>query len=168
MPDTRVELDASIELAWSELESFLEGITKDTATAHDSNGWTVKDHVTHMLTWGASVAVMFRGGCRHQALGISEDFYSKASFEEINEVIRQREAHLSLSEAIQRLRETHTQLLVGVASLPDGDLGRTVRDVFPLAPRTDDRRVVDFIRENTAAHYSEHLPWMRKLVQWPA
>ncbi|MFZ1946420.1 MAG: ClbS/DfsB family four-helix bundle protein [bacterium] len=165
MPDTRAQLDAAIESAWSELDSFLAAIAEGTATAHDSNGWTVKDHVTHMAIWGDSAAVLFRGGSRHQALGITEDFYSKASFDEINDVIRRREADLPLDQAVQQLRETHSQLLAAVESLSDIDLDRTVRDVFPLAPRSDNRRVVDFIYENTAAHYSEHLPWMRRLVQ---
>jgi hypothetical protein len=168
VPDTRVELAAGIDSAWSEVDSFLAEVTEEGATAQDSNGWTVKDHVTHMAVWGDSVAVLFRGGHRHEALGISESYYSRASFDDINEVVRQREGHLSLSQAVQRLREMHNELMARVRSLPDADLARPVRDVFPLAPRTDDRRVVDFIHENTAAHYAEHLPWMRKLVRRPA
>jgi hypothetical protein len=162
---TRGELDAAIESAWSELESFLAGVTEEGATARDSSGWTLKDHVTHIAVWADSVAVLFRGGSRHEALGISKRLYAKASFDEINEIIRQREAHLSLSDAVHRLRQVHNALMRAVRTLPDADLPRRVRDVFPLAPRKDERRVIDFILDNTAAHYSEHLPWMRKLVQ---
>ena len=168
MPASRAELHAEIDTAWSELYTFLAELVEATAAAKDANGWTVKDHVTHMAIWGDSVAVLFRGGYRHEALGISEDVYSKASFDEINEIIRQREGRVALSQAIRLLRDVHGELMRGVESLTDADLGRAVRDVFPLAPRTDDRLVADFIHENTAAHYSEHLPWMRKLVNGPA
>ena len=168
MPASRVELHAEIDSAWSELDTFLAEVAEATQPPKDASGWTVKDHVTHMAIWGDSVAVLFRGGYRHEALGISEDLYSKASFDEINEIIRQRESRITLSQSIRLLRDIHGELMRGVESLPDADLGKTVRDVFPLAPRTDDRRVVDFIHENTAAHYSEHLPWMRRLVEGPA
>ena len=168
MPASRAELHAEIDTAWSELDIFLAEVVEATPAAKDANGWTVKDHVTHMAIWGDSVAVLFRGGYRHEALGISEDVYSTASFDEINEIIRQREGRIALSQAIRLLRDMHGELMRGVESLPDADLGRAVRDVFPLAPRTDDRFVADFIHENTAAHYSERLPWMRKLVKGPA
>ncbi len=166
--NAQAQLDAAVQSAWSDLETFLAMVKDNDATARDAKGWTVKDHVTHMAVWGDSVAVLFRGGSRHEALGIEEDFYSTASFDQINEIIRQRESHLSLSQSIDRLREVHRELMKGVHSLPEADLARTVRDVFPLAPRTDDRRVVDLILENTAAHYIEHLPWMKELVVGPA
>lgn len=165
---TQNEFNAAVQSAWSELESFLVKVGEDDAAVRDAGGWTVKDHVTHMAVWADSVAVLFRDGFRHEALGIDEGLYSRASFDEINEIIRRREGHLSLNQAIQHLREVHTGLMSQVRSLSDADLARPVREYFPLAPRADDRRVVDFIRENTAAHYSEHLLWMRELVLRPA
>jgi hypothetical protein len=164
----RTHLDEEIETSWSELESFLREPEVEGSTSRDGAGWTVKDHLTHMAVWADSVAVLFRDGFRHQALGIDEGLYSAASFEEINEIIRQREASLSFAQAVDRLRNAHNAIVSGYKGLSESELAAAVRDVFHTAPRTDDRQVSAFIHENTAAHYSEHLPWMRRLAQGPA
>ena len=74
-PSSPAKLSSAIDKAWSELQGFLSSITPAQASRQDANGWTIKDHVTHMAVWEASVAILFRGGRRHDALGIDEAFY---------------------------------------------------------------------------------------------
>lgn len=71
--------------------------------------------------------------------------------------------HLSRDEATASLRQSHNALLEGIRPLSDADLNRTVADFFPQAPRDDDRRVIDFIYENSAGHFAEHLEWMQAI-----
>lgn len=179
-PSSTGKLIGAIDKAWSELQGFLSRITPVQASRQDTNGWTIKDHVTHMAVWEASVDILFRGGRRHDALGIDEAFYlttgqghllgpqrpteKDASFDQINEVIRTRHQDLTLSEALTMLRDVHKGLVVNARSLTDGDLLTTVSDFFPLAPRGDDRSMAIFILANTADHYVEHLQWMKNLV----
>jgi hypothetical protein len=162
---TLTELMDAIQSAWSDLESFLAGVDDKDASMKDANGWTVRDHVTHIAVWEDSVAVLFRGGKRHQALGIDEALYAEASFDEINDVIKLAQEHLSLAQAVELMHRMHAGLMDDVRRLPDADLVTTVRYHFPNAPQSDKRRVIDFISENTAAHYEEHLPWMREIVK---
>lgn len=162
--DTLADLLLAIESSWAPLEPFLAGLTEKQATLQDDQGWTVRDHVTHMAVWEESVAVLFHGKPRHEALGIDEDFYADASFDEINEIIRKRNPSMPLGQALAEWKRVHHDLMAWVRSLSDTELTRRVRDFFPQAPRTDDRLVIDFLHENTAAHIDEHLPWMRAIV----
>ena len=123
--------------------------------------------MTHLAVWEDSVAILFRGKPRHEALGIDEAFYAEASFDQINEVIRGRHQHMPLRQVIELLKQVHQPLMARVRALSDAELNRTARDFFPQAPRTDNRQVIDFIYENTAAHYTEHLPWMRARREGP-
>jgi hypothetical protein len=165
---TLSELKLVIDNAWSDLEAFLAGVTEQQLSIQDDRGWTVTDHVTHMAVWEDSVAILFRGKPRYEALGVEESYYSQASFDQINERIRQRMGHIPTAKAVEELRQVHQTLMTSLGGLADADLGRSVRDYFPTAPRTDDRRVVDFIYENTAHHFTEHLGWMRALLKMTA
>jgi hypothetical protein len=179
-PSSPDRLSSAIDKAWSELQSFLSSITPAQASRHDANGWAIKDHVTHMAVWEASVAILFRGGHRHDALGIDEAFYlatglghllgpqrpteKDASFDQINEVIKTRHQDLPLSEALTMMSDAHKGLMVNARSLTEANLQTTVSDFFPQAPRGDDRTMATFILDNTASHYLEHLQWMKDLV----
>lgn len=163
-PTTTRELVLSIDSAWKDLLSFLSDVTPVQASARDSAGWSVKDHVSHMAVWEDSVAVLFRGGHRHEALGIEESAYAGADFDEINEFIRGRFETLPHHQAIQQLERVHTDFMSHLRALTDPDLKSPVREFFPRAPRADDRPLTSLIWDNTAGHFTEHLEWMRKLV----
>jgi len=158
------ELITAIDSAWEELLSFLHTVVSSHVSTRDDNGWTVKDHVTHIAVWEDSVSILFRGGLRHEALGIDESSYLVSSFDQINEVIRERFKAIPLTQAIRQLEEVHSELMTRVTALSEADLKTTVRDYFPQAPRTDDRPMMTFIYDNTADHFIEHLQWMRELL----
>jgi hypothetical protein len=155
---------ASIDAAWKDLHSFLAAVTPDWASRQDQAGWSVKDHVTHLAVWEDSVAILFRGGHRHDALGMEEAFYTAASFDEINEVIKVRFEGTTLQEAIRNLEEAHRQLVGHLRTLRDADLNANAREFFPQAPGNDDRSLASLIWDNTGGHFTEHLEWMRDIV----
>lgn len=160
---TVADFDRALAAAWSDLASFLAGLNEADLLAEDAAGWTIKDHLTHLVAWEDSVAALFRGRQRHQGLGIDADFYAQASFDEINDVIMQAQRHLTLGQALASLRQSHDALLAGIHSLSDADLQRTVADLFPQAARDDDRQVSEVIDGNSAGHFAEHLEWMQAI-----
>lgn len=162
--NTQAELTRAIEASWSELEAFLSETTEDESNLRDEQGWTVADHVSHMAAWGDSVAILFEGRPRHEALGIDEADYLNASFDEINELIRRNRGEFSLQEAVVDLSRTHRNLLEHLANMTERELQEEVRTFFSAAANTDRNRVLDLVFANTANHYSEHLEWMRTLV----
>jgi hypothetical protein len=161
---TLAELVAAIDSAWEELLSFLHTVRSSQESTRDDNGWTVKDHVTHIAVWEDSVAILFRGGLRHEALGMDAASYTTSSFDQINEVIRGQFETIPLAHAIRQLEQVHSELMTRVMALSEADLKTSVRDYFPQAPRTDDRPMITFIYDNTADHFIEHLSWMRELL----
>lgn len=163
-PSNPGELSTAIDKEWTELQAFLSGVTDEQGKRHDANGWTITDHVTHIAVWEDSVAVLFRGGRRHDALGIDEAFYKDASFDEINEAIKSRHQNVALSEALTLLTHVHAGLMLFARPMTNDQLQTTVSDFFRLAPRGDDRTMATFIFDNTAGHYLEHLQWMKDLI----
>ena len=157
---------ASIDAAWKDLHSFLAAVTPDQASKRDQAGWSVKDHVTHLAAWEDSVVILFRGGRRHEALGIEEPFCAAASLNEINEVIKVRLEGTALQEAIRTLEGAHRQLMGHVRTLRDADLNAKVREFFPQAPSKDDRLLASLLWDLTGRHFTEHLEWMRDLVSY--
>lgn len=77
---------AAIDAAWQDLRLFLAAVTPSQASKRDQACWSVQDHVEHLAVWEDAVAILFRGGRRHEALGIEEPFYTAGSFDEINEL----------------------------------------------------------------------------------
>jgi len=163
-PSTKSALTKAVDEAWAELQAFLGSLTEEDASRQDNNGWTVRDHATHMALWEDSVAVLFRGGQRHEALGIEEAFFKEATFDQINAIVKERYSHLQLGEAVAQLTQVHHALMAEVRALSEAQLAATVRAFFPQAPREDDRRMIDFIYWNTADHFTEHLTWMQSLT----
>ena len=155
---------ASIDAAWKDLHSFLAAVTAGQASKQDRAGWSVKDHVMHLAIWEDSVLILFRGGRRHEALGIEEAFYTGGNFDEINEVIKVRLEDVALQEAIRNLEETHRQLMGHLKTLRDADLNVKARAFFPQALKNDHRSLAFLIWDNTGGHCTEHLEWMRDLV----
>ena len=155
---------ASIDAAWQNLHAFLAAVTPDQASKRDQAGWSVKDHVTHLAVWEDSVAILFRGGCRHEALGIEEPFYAASSFDEINEVIKIRLESTTFPEAIRNLEIAHRQLMGQLRTLGNADLNEKARELFPQAPRNDERPLASLVWDNTGRHFIEHLEWLHALV----
>jgi len=124
----------------------------------------VKDHVAHLAVWEDSVAILFRGGRRHEALGIEETLFTAGDIDEINEVIKVRLGGTTLQEAIRNLEQAHQQLMGHLQTLSAAELNAKACDFFPQAPRNDDRPLASLIWANTGGHYTEHLEWMRDLV----
>ncbi len=154
----------SIDAAWEDLRSFLAAVTPDQALKRDQAGWSVKDHVVHLAAWEDSVDILFRGGFRHEALGIEESFFAAGNIDEINEVIKVRLEGTTPEEALRSLEGTHERLMGHLSTLRDADLEAKAREFFPQAPRNDERLLAALIWANTGGHFAEHLAWMRDLV----
>ena len=161
----KAELLAEIDKAWVALNSHLGHLSDAQMTAiYDENGWTVKDHLTHMTAWEDSVAFLLQGRPRHKALQVEESLFAGGSFDDMNSVIQQQRKGLSVDQAIAQLRSTHDKLMRALQPLTETDLERPLRHFLPGSPTSDERSVAELIRDNTADHFSEHLTWIRTLV----
>jgi len=162
----KTEFLLEIETAWTALQAALAGFSDSEMTGpQDQEGWTVKDHLTHITAWEASVISFLQGRPRHEGLGVDESVYSNSSFDDINAVIQRQRMELPLDQATAQLQATHRRLMDLLEPLTDADLALPLRAFLPSSPADDRRRAIDIVRDNTSAHFSEHLAWIEALGQ---
>ncbi len=158
------ELMAEIESAWNNLQAYLAELTDEQMTAlRDHAGWSVKDHLAHLVAWEESIAALFEDRPRHAALGIDEALFSGGSFDAMNAAIREQRKDLPLGQVIAELHSTHERLLKWLRPLSDEELMQPAGSFFASAQESDDRSVAELILDNTADHFSEHLGWIKAL-----
>ena len=161
----KADLVEEIGSAWMELGSYLAGLSEAQVTSIvDGEGWTVKDHITHITAWEESVISFLQGRPRSEGLGVDKELYSRGSFDDINAAIREQRKGLSLEEATGRMHATHLRLLAVLDHLSDEDLVQPLRHFLPASSAEDHRRAIDLIRDNTSGHHMEHLSWIQTLV----
>ncbi len=162
---TVTELRAEIAMAWEELWAYLSGLAPGQLTGlYDAEGWTVKDHLTHLVAWEQSVISMFEGQPRHLGLGVDQALYEADEFDPINAAIQQQRKDVPLEAALDQLRGTHAELMRHLESTSDSELNRPAGEVFPQVVPGEQRTPGRIVFDNTAEHFREHLEWIRTLV----
>ncbi len=166
---TKAELIATIEHAWPTLNTALDRLTPSQLTQKDTEGWTVKDHVTHIAAWERSVVFLLQGKPRHAGLDVSPAVYEQGDEDAINAVIQQQHSTLSWNDALTQLRNVHRQMMTLLGSLSDADLQQPYRYYLPDEPGDGDGPpAINVIYGNTAGHFGEHQEWIAALVKEPA
>ena len=169
MPEhTKAELLSEIESSWSKLNAALDRLSEAQLTnPTDAEGWSVKDHLTHMAAWERSMVFMLQGKPRHEGLGVDEALYLNGDDDEINAAIQKKFNDMSPAEALAELRNVHNQLMNLLDGLSDEDLQKPYSHYLPNEPgERDNNPVLHKIHSNTANHFNEHLGWIQSLIMW--
>jgi hypothetical protein len=163
---TKAHLIEDINRSWLALNDALDNLSEDQLTnIHDAEGWSAKDHITHMAAWERSVVYFLQGKPRHEGLGVGEELYLNDSEDDINAAVREQKKDLSLAEARAELNGVHRQLLDLLAPMTDIDLRKSHHEYLPDEPGDDDGRpAFDVIYGNSASHFTQHLAWIKTLV----
>jgi uncharacterized damage-inducible protein DinB len=141
----RAEVLDRLERSWRELAAAQSDLDEARLTATGPDGWSVKDHLTHLARWEEYLLAVLEGGDGRAALGVSED--EEGNEDLINGRLQRRDAGMSLAEARQLLRETHDRVFALLRTLDGSDL-------------ISHRR---HIEGNTSGHYEQHAGWIREL-----
>jgi len=158
---------ADIEEGWTNLNSFLDTLTHDQTTVlRDPQGWSVKDHITHMTAWERSILLFLQNQPQHVGLEVDETLFSNQSEDEINAVIFQRNKDIPLADVLRNFHRVHQLLLSLLASFNDADLLRPNSFYVPDgSEEEDDSHVLDLVNGNTCEHFREHLSWIKTLIE---
>lgn len=163
---TMTQLRADIDSAWDDMWAYLSGLTEEQLTGlRDGEGWTVKDHLTHLVAWEQSVMALLQGQPRHVGLGIEEALYAAGSFDPINAAIQQQRKDIPLEAAMAQLRSAHADLMRRLDPLSDEELNRPAGELFPEVSAGGTRSLARIVFDNTAEHFLEHLEWIRALCE---
>ena len=160
---TRDELLNNIHDGFHEFMSYLDTLSEADFTAHtDAAGWTVKDHIMHLVVWEDGMWPLLNRQSRREHMGLSQDVWQSGDFDAMNAVIQGQHRDKPLDEVMQEFRHIHQRLIAKIESLTDADLQRPYKDYQPGT--THDSPVIDTIISDTYDHYAEHRPWIEAIV----
>jgi hypothetical protein len=159
-PNTVEELVARIDAAWEALDAQIAGYGDRLMTGPvDHAGWTIRDHLAHLVAWEASVVGILRDGqTQDVTMGVDRVLWEAGDLDAVNEQIRQRTADQSLAEVMADLRATHRELLAVLDTVTIGRLGERWADAVGDASRAPS--LMQKVLGNTVEHYPEHGEWI--------
>ncbi|HEV8575185.1 MAG TPA: ClbS/DfsB family four-helix bundle protein [Dehalococcoidia bacterium] len=165
-PANKAELEEHLRDAWAQLQSTLDSLTDEQMTERTDNvGWTVKDHLAHLVVWEQGIIALLKREPRYPAMGVDVATVQRTNeWGVLNQILRVQHQSDGLADVRDRLGQTHEELVAIVASLEPGDLLKTYSHYQPDEPGDDSGEpVLRWVIGNSSGHYLEHLPWMRKL-----
>ncbi len=165
-PSNKAEFQDQLQQSWSELQRTLDGFTEEQMTQRtDQVGWTVKDHLSHLVSWERGIIALLKKEQRWQAMGLDPDVVRRRTEDELNQVMRDRDSAVTLAEVRGRLEQAQEELTALVGSMDPEDLLRTYSHYQPEeSGKGSTAPVLGWVVGNSSAHYQEHLPWIRDLA----
>lgn len=162
-PTNLAELQAFTEDAWSSLVRYVDAMPEEARVVHaDAAGWTVKDHVAHVMRWDqATLASMNEGVPYQQTLGIPDDEWTGEDFDPMNERIRQQRLDRSWDEVREERDRTFAGISAMIARLTPEELG-TPGGYSGLGASVDP--LIEVLANYQGEHYREHLGYIRAIV----
>ncbi len=163
-PVSRMELLGKIEEGWNAFQSYLKTLTDDQLTKlTDAQGWTVKDHLTHLVVWEDGVYALLEKQPRAEWMGLDSQTLASGDYDKMNAIIQQHEKDKPLAEVLKQSQEVHQRLVNKIKMLTDADLTRPCREFQSDSSSTTP--IINLISGNTYGHYEEHQPWIEAIVK---
>ena len=153
-----------MEDGWNALQAYLKTLTNDQLTGlTDAKGWTVKDHITHLVVWEDGMNALLAKQPLAESMGLDAQTWASGDFDRQNAVIQQHHKDKPVAEILKKFQEVHQRLVNKIQSLRDDDLMRPYRDF--QANSSSDNPVINTIIGNTYGHYEEHRPWIEAIIK---
>lgn len=97
-------------------------------------------------------------------MGLEPEEAKGLDFDQINDLVKRRHAHLSLQEALAFFQEAHRRMIETLNEMSDEDLYRPYQEFVPAGSGSRQDPVIGWIIGNTYEHFDEHLGYIRVLV----
>ncbi len=128
----------------------------------DAAGWTVKDHVAHLVIWErAEIALLLHGTPLDQSTVMPDAIWGSGDFDRMNEWNRKSAVNISPAGIRAERDKVFEKLFEVVAELTEGDLARPVRD-FGL--EYSDRTMLAVCADFYGDHFEEHRRCVEQIV----
>jgi hypothetical protein len=118
-----------------------------------------------MSVWELGIVELLNHRPRFEAMGVGQAVSDGKDQDEINDLIYQQHARLSLGEVMEMFQGAHRQMLETLGKLRDEDLYKPYSSYVPGGK--DDRKdpVFGWIVGNTFEHYDEHHEYIKDLIR---
>jgi hypothetical protein len=164
-PKTKEELLERIHAAREGLEKAISLMGPEELDEVLEGGWSIKDHLTHLAAWELGVAELLQRRSRFAAMGVEEVLERHPSEDELNAVLFQRNAGMTVSEAMAFFHAAHQQMLAALGALKTEDLFRPYADFISDAAADDtppQDPVIQWVIGNTYEHFDLHRGYLEK------
>jgi hypothetical protein len=169
-PANKDEFLHHLNRAWIRLEQTLDTYSEEQMTERtDQVGWTVKDHLAHLVSWEEGIIALLRKEPRWEAMGVTpalaETRLEDDNEDQLNQHLRDQMQTLSLGEVRERLRAANAELTSVVEAMDAEELLKGYSHFAPDEPGEETGRpVLGWVVGNSSGHYDEHLPWIQELA----
>jgi hypothetical protein len=160
---TKDELLHHLSTDRQQLEQAISGLSEEELTRPGPEGWSVKDHLAHIVVWEKSGLALIAGEDRAAAVGIDWDLYENGEPDVQNDVIYQQHKDRSLDDVLAEFRQVRAKTIEAVSALSDDDL-RKPYSAYQPSDSDNETPVIDYIIGNSTEHDLEHLEWIEQLL----
>jgi hypothetical protein len=162
-PRTVGEVLERVDRNWTALHATFAGLSEPQLCEPGPEGWSVKDHLSHISAWEGALTAVLRGQPQHRAFGIDQTTLERIdSVDQLNALVYQRRRDRALADVLSELQRGHDDVVAELGRLGDSDLDRTIGD-FGSDP-SDQRPIRQKIAGDSYEHYAEHTGWLRELL----
>lgn len=167
-PTTKTELLERIEPSWTRFHNYLKSLTPEQLDGpKDAVGWTVKDHLTHLMTWEDGFNGLLNGRARWDQMNVGKDLWDETmrtrQFDKINATIQQQHSKKSAAEIMKELEAIHERLMAKIKSLSEDEIRQVPSHFHTESPGSTP--LVSMIPGDTYEHFDEHGDWIRKIIE---
>jgi hypothetical protein len=151
-PADKQELLERIAREWNALLEEIEKLSPEQVTPPGPGGWSVKDNLAHLAAWEQLMLRSYLGGQpQHELLEMDAADFARLDEDGINAVFYERNKVFPPEEVLQRLKQSHAQVLATLEKTPFEEL---LKVRYPDDPER--RPMLDWVIGNTYEHYREH------------
>jgi hypothetical protein len=98
-PRTVAEVLERVHTTWAALHEAIAGLSDQQLTQPGPEGWSVKDHLAHIMVWDSVPIAVLRGEPQHRAFGLDRDAYDRIdSVDQLNAIIYEQFKGVPLAE----------------------------------------------------------------------
>jgi hypothetical protein len=167
VPTTKAELLAYTEERWRAFVTSIDALSDAAWTGPtDAAGWSVKDHVAHVVLWvRTEIALLQYRTPMQQSLGISDAVWNAGwdggDFDPINEEVRQQAIGDSPAAVRDERDRVFRKLIEVVSRFSDDDFARTATDFGLDEPG---KSLLTVLTEYHGNHFDEHRGYIERIV----
>lgn len=162
-PANKMELLSYMQERADALIAFTDALPDATWIGRtDAAGWTIKDHVAHLMYWGrAEIALLLHGTSLQQSTAMPDAIWNSGDFDQMNEWSRQSTQSESPAAIRAERDRVFAKLFEVIGGFSEADLARPVRD-FGL--EDSDRTLMAVCADFYGDHFEEHHRYIEQLA----
>lgn len=164
VPTAAEDVLERVHASRAEIEAIIDHLSQEQMTAAtDDGGWTIKDHLAHIVEWQRRGLAAIEGRPPWDAFGIDREEYQKLDIDGINAILHERNKDRPVEEVVTEFRKTQEKVVLTLEQMNEDDLQRGIPEEYSTRYRT----IGELALSTFAGHDDEHVEEIRLLANQP-